>query len=369
MLPKKKLAIVRWTFTWTGMSIVVLISLFTLNYHFEFFAFAGHLFLFYAAKLLMILTGLFASAKVARKSILTRTISGVRISALMFLIIFLLLEAVFSFIPRSHHAEISYASIIWEKRFYHLNDQGFRDTLIAQKNKNKPALVFLGDSFTAGYGLNKESQRFSNLAAKAFGSKYEYYNLGVKATGIKEQFPNLSLIENPEKVLVYQIYINDLDEFCLEHIPPPEFDIYMNFGAYDQYFAKISFLCNYIYFSLPNQQLIETYYGYFKNCYQNEAIQQAYFNALLSALKNASESLGFQKIIVVHIPTLAAPEFSSAFEVALEKQLITLPNATFVSIQKEISGLPLRKKIVNKQDTHASRQVNQIIALKIAQEL
>lgn len=77
-----------------------------------------------------------------------------------FYIMLLLLEAIFSFIPRSHGDGSSMASRLWFSNYWNpINQDGFRDS---EPQISDSLVLFIGDSFTSGHGINQVEDRFSD---------------------------------------------------------------------------------------------------------------------------------------------------------------------------------------------------------------
>jgi hypothetical protein len=93
----------------------------------------------------------------------------------------------------------------------HLNSLGFRDREIPQKSPNRYRIVVIGDSFTAGNGI-EERERFSNLIGQVLGPAYEVLNFGRPSENMAEHLRGLeeALTVFPDFVLL-QLYINDFE--------------------------------------------------------------------------------------------------------------------------------------------------------------
>lgn len=71
-----------------------------------------------------------------------------------------LLKILFMFIPRSHGVGHSLGSNLWFGYYWKpLNSFGYRDR---EPDPSRPSVLFLGDSFTAGHGINHKKDRFSD---------------------------------------------------------------------------------------------------------------------------------------------------------------------------------------------------------------
>lgn len=341
-----------------------MLILIVLGLNFNFVSLQEGFKLFLIAKTVLLIGLFYVSLKVVlriyerRKSLLLLPIVSV-------IICLTILELVFTFIPRSHHAEESYASIVWQNYYYNTNKQGFRDENL--KHEDKPALVFMGDSYTAGYGIKEESQRFSNLVGEAINSNYEFYNFGMKGTGLKTHLTLLEKSTKQNNVLVYQILINDLDDYCARLMPL--YNIYSVFTSKDYMVAKSSFLLNYLYFNLPNKKIEKEYFSFFNSCYEEEAVFEEYKEELLYFIKTAKEIYGFKDVIIMIVPTLTNIELSQNFDSSVTDFLKENSDAIVLYPKTELERLNSQERIINMHDSHPSVKVNKILANEILQIL
>jgi lysophospholipase L1-like esterase len=96
-----------------------------------------------------------------------------------------------------------------EGQSYRRNNFGFRDNDIPAPALDRYRIVIVGDSLTWGQGI-EESERFSNLIARALGPRYEVINLGIPGNDMPQHLDVLTtaLSLSPNFVLL-QLYIND----------------------------------------------------------------------------------------------------------------------------------------------------------------
>jgi hypothetical protein len=93
------------------------------------------------------------------------------------------------------------------KNSLEVNKMGFRDTETALI---QPEVVFLGDSYTMGWGVEKE-QRFSEVFSKLSGLKS--LNTGISSYGTARELANLRKLDlSKTKVLFLQYHETDIEE-------------------------------------------------------------------------------------------------------------------------------------------------------------
>jgi len=89
------------------------------------------------------------------------------------------------------------------------NNLGFRDDEFAD-DINKPNIIFLGDSFTWGYDVEKD-ERFSEILRKE-NHQYDIYNLGVSGYGTDQEFLLLKKYYDQFKPkIIFLVFCNDND--------------------------------------------------------------------------------------------------------------------------------------------------------------
>lgn len=95
--------------------------------------------------------------------------------------IFIFTELVFTNVPKSHAIGFTYASMIWDIKYWHpVTVDGYRDQ--PKVDTSKKNIIFIGDSFTSGHGLKNVSDRFSNIAGNAL-TEYNFLNYGISGIG------------------------------------------------------------------------------------------------------------------------------------------------------------------------------------------
>lgn len=163
-------------------------------------------------------------------------------------------ELFFTFFTKSHSVGYSYAGKLWTMKYwYPINKEGFRDSDI-QHNIKHENIVFLGDSFTAGDGIENISDRYSDIV-KSKMPNYNVYNLGISGIGTKHEFEILENTKIKPDILFLQYFFNDIDELLDKYGYSYVFSPYNDLSNSLNKLVKSSFLFNYIYWLLPHDDL------------------------------------------------------------------------------------------------------------------
>lgn len=284
-------------------------------------------------------------------------------------VLFILLEAIFMFIPRSHSVDYTLASKLWYAKYWKpINSLGFRDN---EPNNNNPVILFVGDSFTAGHGLKSVDDRFSNIVGRELNKKEKKYtiinigkpNLDTRAEyEAMKNFLYLTRIK-PEKIIL-QYFGNDIEGAAMDEglifggfHPPPDmnkFIILIGSGSY---------LFNYIYFLYPREYLGTPYITYLTNAYKNDNILSKHKNDLMLFVDYTREN-SIQLIVVV-FPFLSDIEMGDSIYVNNIVNFFKSNNVNVINVSSLARDIPLDARTVNKNDSHASKKLNRIIAQEI----
>ena len=136
-----------------------------------------------------------------------------------FFITFICLEMIFMFIPKSNPVFNTLASnLYYEKYFKPINYLGFRDDPPPMpKSGNQHIILFVGDSFTAGYGLKHVEDRFSNIVGKELnknGRNYTVVNIGIEGLNSKDEYDILvnflHVTKLKPEIIIWQYFGDDI---------------------------------------------------------------------------------------------------------------------------------------------------------------
>src|SRR5690606_22359135 len=98
----------------------------------------------------------------------------------------------FMFFAQTHGVATTKASALWVDKFYKpVNSLGYRDRE-PRPDSLKKVVLFVGDSFTAGYGNNYVRERFSDMVASRLDTAvYDVYNLGIPGIDTRAEVKRL----------------------------------------------------------------------------------------------------------------------------------------------------------------------------------
>lgn len=283
--------------------------------------------------------------------------------------VFIFLEAIFMFIPRSHSADYTLASKLWYAKYWNpINASGFRDD---EPDNNHPVILFVGDSFTAGHGLNSVKDRFSNIIKNNLNKKEKKFtiiNMGMPnldSRGEYEAMMNFIYLNRikPRKIIL-QYCGNDIEGVATNNglifegfRPPSDMNKCMLIIGSGSYFF------NYLYFLSPREHLGRSYINYLTGAYKNDKILSKHKNDLMLFVDYARRNS--IQLIVVIFPFLTDIEMSNSVYVNDIVDFFRTNKTGVINVSELVKTMPVHEKIVNQNDTHASKKLNRIIAGEI----
>ncbi|MBN1364650.1 MAG: SGNH/GDSL hydrolase family protein [Syntrophaceae bacterium] len=277
------------------------------------------------------------------------------------------------FIPRSHSADYSLASKLWYDKYWKpINSLGFRDK---EPSNNNPVILFVGDSFTAGHGLKSVEDRFSDIVGKELnknGKKYNIVNIGKPNLDSRAEYDEmrnflyLTMIK-PKKIIL-QYCGNDIEGaaadngLIFEGFRPPE-----NINKLILPIGLGSYFFNYLYFLLPREYLGRSYIDYLTKAYKSDKILSKHKNDLILFVDYAKKN-SIQLIALV-FPFLVDMEMSDSMYVNDIISFFEANKVDIINVSQIARDMPIPERIINKNDTHASKKLNRIIAQRIINKL
>ncbi len=290
-------------------------------------------------------------------------VSGVSLSVLTSIIVLIFFEIGFMFFPQTHGVATTKASALWVDKYYKpVNSLGYRDREPDLKT-NKKVVLFVGDSFTAGYGNDNVKERFSDLVASRLDTAlYDVYNLGIPGIDTRGEAERLKAYPLKPDVIVLAYFFNDIEVAAADHgfeieVPPP----YSGIPRPLRLVVDRLYFPNFIYWHLPNSsgQILD---HFLHKTYNDPAILQTHLNDLSEIIRYKEENqAGMITVMIPFLPDLKySAQFTKPVSDYLEKNGVTV-----VTLEDEISKLPVEERVVNKTDSHSSVKTNEIIAQKL----
>ena len=280
-----------------------------------------------------------------------------------------LIEVCFMFISLSHGSGEAYSGKIWGKKYWNpINKFGFRDE---EPKEGNNTVFFIGDSFTAGWGVKNIRDRFGETTANELskkGKKINEINLGRYGADTRLEFHLFEKFIHKTRIkpnqVVLQYFVNDVDKFIPKNkkcIPINE-----NIPRLKKMVIEGSYLANYINSLYPKNN---TSSKLIKECEYTEQLKHVYSTDSLWQ-KEELQLNKFKNYCVKNKITLTIVFFpfmedlTLAKKINIENRITTYckkNNIKLLDITKYIQNIPREKRQVSKTDSHASTIIHGIV--------
>lgn len=278
-------------------------------------------------------------------------------------VVLVLLEMVFMYIPQSHEGVLSKASQIWwEKYWTPLNAQNYRDKEIST-GTNKTNVLVIGDSFAAGHGLENLDERFSNLLESKLGpDRYVVYNLGVSGSDTRDEARRLMGFPVKPDVIVLQYFPNDIEKVAREKgLTLVGAEPYADLKGSWATLVKRFYLPNFIYWQLPHASF-STFEDFVQQAYTDSTVLNAHFSDLSQILAYRDSSQA--EMYAVFVPFLFQLDKSAQYTRPVE-QYLQERGVNVIRLTDGIAKIKDKDRVVGKNDGHAGPAVNALMAERV----
>lgn len=282
------------------------------------------------------------------------------------IVLFMVFEGVFMFVPRSHHAGIPLCSKIWFFKYWKpVNHYGFRDNEInPEKKKN---IFVAGDSYTAGHGLKHIEERFSNVLNKdlsSYNSDIQVINLGKNGADTKEEY-NVALQFMKDSgikpsMIILQYFGNDIDRVAKTNgLQFFGFEAYADVPVYVKQVVQSSYFLNYLYWVFPHGDA-NSYIDFLKEAYNNEEVYDKHLEDLNLFIDFArTDSV---PLLVLIFPFMQDIPFSEELYINKITKFLDQQQIDYIDVSSLVLDLPLSERVINNNDTHPGELVNRRVA-------
>ncbi|MCK6577714.1 MAG: SGNH/GDSL hydrolase family protein [Anaerolineae bacterium] len=246
----------------------------------------------------------------------------------------------------------------WIARFWHVNSFGYRDVEWAEADlTDRQKILVIGDSFTAGWGIQDPQDRFSNVLARTLGEDYAVFNAGVTGTSTAEQAETLRAFPIPPDIVIWQYFLNDIEYTLLRlglYEPPPPLPAVVS----------ESYLTNYLY-SLTIIGLDSRYWQHLYAAYDSALVWNLHAREI-DEMVHAVQARGVRLILVI-FPNMADPFGSIAYVDRVVQAARSAGVTDILTLFDAAEAMPLADRIVSPRDAHPSAAFHRYVGERLAE--
>ena len=287
-----------------------------------------------------------------------------------------IIEIIFMFISLSHGSGEAYSGKIWGNKYWNpINKLGFRDE---EPKKGKNTVFFVGDSFTAGWGVKKIEDRFSETMAselKKKGITINEINLGRYGADTRLEFHVFKNFIDKSEIkpdhLVLQFFVNDMDKFistsdrCSQKENP--------ISSWKKHLIDGSYLINYLHSIYPSAstKLLPKECDYLENlkiAYKTDSIWSKEIKQLDKFKSYCSQNN--ISLTMVFFPFMEDLNLAKKLNIETRiKNYCTSNKINFINVTSHIKNLSRQKRQVSIVDSHASAEVHKIVGKVLSEKI
>jgi len=308
----------------------------------------------------------------------------------------IILEISFSFVMISAGGEKTLVGKNWFNYYWKENKLGYRDNDPTEIDRpDKKNILVIGDSYVAGHGLKKESERFSNVIRNELRDCADVFNLGICGADTKDEFSFLTNFPVKPDLIILSYVNNDiyniLDKNEILKILKinPINKTYLNrYSSKSEFIKSNSFVINSIDYMLFEQKKNQEFNALISNYssldelfkseegrslelsyYNNDSLMKIQLNNIEKFIQYANEN-NF-KILFILFPILNDQIIDYSNRIANEPiaEYIINRGGHVINLTKCLKNISEDRRHVNKYDSHPGVYTNSVIADTIINKL
>ena len=287
------------------------------------------------------------------------------------IIIFLILELIFTFIPSSQGVRRrTYGSLLWKQYYWNpINSIGYRDNEINEKDTSKIKVFFLGDSFTAGAGTKNAEDRVSEQL-NAFCENCTSYNLGQGGTDTKNEYLRLLAYPLKPDILILQYFGNDIDDAAKNNGVIFNYKLmpYNNIPGFTHFIVKKSCFINYFYWKFSREFPANNYADFVYKTYHNDTILREHLSDLDKITDHAVNN-SIELYVIVYPMLNAEPEDSINTYVKIVSDHLVQKNIPVLNVSEVLKkmNIPVYNRVASITDPHPSVLLHETVAAELSE--
>jgi len=257
------------------------------------------------------------------------------------------------------------ASQNWLDRYWQDNALGYRDPEpMFDAWMDKTTVIAVGDSLTAGWGIENPEDRWTNVLHSRLDADYVVINLGEPATSTPDELQNLREypLQNPD-IVIWQYTLNDIENAALSIGQNPD----LNPLAAMPSWTADSYLGNFLYWRLAGTAARggDVYADWLHRMYDTPMVWDIH-RAQIEAVIDHIEGTGARLIPVV-FPDMPAP-FASIAYVDRVAQVFEARGYPTLRLFDQAEAMPYLERVVSVRDAHPSAAFSRVVADAIYQQ-
>ena len=279
-------------------------------------------------------------------------------------LLLLLLEAGFRvFDVRSDNFVLTLASQRWEARYWKpINSRGYRDVEHGPGDAvGQRVLAVVGDSFTAGAGIEDPRDRFPDVLAALLGPGWRVVNIARGGWSQPQELRALKAYPLRPDAIVLQYYINDIRSAARKHRAKPMAHLRRPRGSLGAVVETSSFV-NFVYWRLYRLRIkgsARTFWEGIRQHYEDKRIWSEHVRELEDFVRYARQLEA--DLVVVLFPFLPRVEETAPITAKVAGAFEAM-GVEVLDLAPVFAGRSPSDLIVHSMDAHPNARVHREVA-------
>ncbi len=265
---------------------------------------------------------------------------------------------------------ISISAQTWKEKYWHpINSHGYRDQDWSSIGVNDKIITFIGDSFTAGIGINNVVDRFADMTSLLLSAPWRSVVIAKPGFGTDSEYYSLNEFPKFSDVIVLGYVFNDIEDSFRGCGRDTKFPLNNKICSNALFLSSISHLANFILTPLNfgNYCGLGSYYmKMIKEGFNDPECRAVHLEQVAKLISLAK--LKSNKVIFVIFPQYGSIKESKEI-VELIKDNVAAYNVDLIDGSNGFESYTPDKLIVNRTDSHPSLFVHKTIACIIAKKI
>jgi len=246
----------------------------------------------------------------------------------------------------------------WLRRYWQTNTLGYRDAGWTPADwEGKTTVIAVGDSLTAGWGIDDPAQRWTGVLQSHLGAGALVINIGKPSTTTVDQRANLMAypLQTPD-VVIWQYTLNDIEHAALSIGQNPNLD---PLGGVP-FWAQTSYLGNFVYWRTAGVAARGggVYADWLHRMYDTPTVWDIHRTEILAAIDTVQSMDA--RLIPVIFPDMPAP-FASIGYVDRVAQVFAERGYDALKLFDQAEAMPASIRMVSVRDAHPSAAFSQVV--------
>jgi len=335
---------------------------------------------FFGLRLFLGITTVMLSIKIAHLVIISQIAERTKKCLILLTslaLIFWIADVAFMFVSRSFSTSYPLADQNWTREYWNpINSLGYRAAEIDKKaSLNKINVLVVGSSYTAGDGIDKIEDRFSDKLNALLPDNYAVLNLGDCGSEAIDAFSRMNEYPIKPDIIVFSHTTKSIKGIAnkKKSIEDKKYNLAARLGAIGNFLVGSSYLANYVFWkayapmAMRDLYLEDIDHNPIFLYLQRDKLEEHMANLQKFVAKSSNDEI---PLITVIFPAMnSSIGFTKTIVTDPVKQFFEERNVEVVDVYDLVKAIDPDDRVVNSNDAHPSVLVHDVVATALYESI